>query len=306
MKRLMKLLLLSALTVSAAACGGDNSTGVSSGEEAQRPNKLSLVVSDLAGLEELQRNFGDFQAELSRALDIEVELLPVPSLNAATAALEADRVDLVLAGPAEYVVMQARSGAVPIVGIMRPDYRTMIMTRAETGARTLQDLRGGSIVMGIPGGTSTHLAPSKMLMDAGLDPQQDLEVILLAQREPALEAFLDGEADAHPIQPGQYEDLLEERDLSESELPIIAEGPELPPDVLMASDELPADFVRELQSRVLGARDPLLQSILASDADYADRYDGASLVAVQDADYDYMRDAFQAIGAEDLTQFPGQ
>lgn len=83
-----------------------------------------MAVTDLVGLEELQREFGPFKAELEKATGYRIEFLPVTNRTAALEALRFKKVDFVLAGPAEYVVMEKRAQADVVVGLYRPDYFT--------------------------------------------------------------------------------------------------------------------------------------------------------------------------------------
>ena len=69
---------------------------------------IKLAITDLVGLEELQREFGPFKKELERVTNSTVEFLPVTNRTAGLEALRFKKVDFVLAGPAEYVVMQKR------------------------------------------------------------------------------------------------------------------------------------------------------------------------------------------------------
>jgi phosphonate transport system substrate-binding protein len=72
---------------------------------------LKLAVTDVVGLENLQREYAPFQKLLSEKAGVKIELFPVPNRTAAVEALNARRVDLVLTGPAEYVVFKKRTDA---------------------------------------------------------------------------------------------------------------------------------------------------------------------------------------------------
>ncbi|HRL20826.1 MAG TPA: PhnD/SsuA/transferrin family substrate-binding protein, partial [Alcaligenes sp.] len=78
---------------------------------ATQAQTVKLAVTDLVGLEELQREFGPFKTELERASGLSIDFLPVTNRTAALEALRFKKVDFVLTGPAEYVVMQKRANA---------------------------------------------------------------------------------------------------------------------------------------------------------------------------------------------------
>ncbi|MGH8576974.1 MAG: PhnD/SsuA/transferrin family substrate-binding protein [Gammaproteobacteria bacterium] len=80
----------------------------------------------------------------------------VPNRTAAVEAMNAKKVDLVLTGPAEYVVFRKRTGAVPVLGFSRPDYFATIVVLADSGLGRIADLRGKKVALGPVGSTSKH------------------------------------------------------------------------------------------------------------------------------------------------------
>lgn len=88
------------------------------------------------------------------------------------------------------------------------------------------------------GSTASHLGTTKLLIDAGLDPQTDIKFLILEDStngKKGLEALQKGDADAWGAAIYRYEKYLQERGLSEEELPAIATGELLPSDVFVAS-----------------------------------------------------------------------
>ena len=65
---------------------------------------LRLTITDLDTLELQQASFGFFARELGDKINREIAFLPFKSRTGAVSALKAKRIDLVLTGPAEYVV----------------------------------------------------------------------------------------------------------------------------------------------------------------------------------------------------------
>ncbi|MFD2836594.1 PhnD/SsuA/transferrin family substrate-binding protein [Azotobacter vinelandii] len=134
---------------------------------------IRLAVTDLVGLEELQREFGPFKSELERVSGLGIDFLPVTNRTAALEALRFKKVDFVLAGPAEYVVMQKRANASVVAGLYRPDYYSLIVVKADSPIFSVRELKGKRVGMGPVGSTSRHLGPIQLLADSGLDPLKD-------------------------------------------------------------------------------------------------------------------------------------
>ncbi|MGH8998608.1 MAG: PhnD/SsuA/transferrin family substrate-binding protein [Acidimicrobiia bacterium] len=285
-------------------CGGDDTdeaAATQSGEASTEPEEVRLAVTDLQGLEELQREFGAFVDVFEETSGHKLDFFPVTDRTAAAAALDAERVDLVFTGPAEYVVMAARTDAEPVVAIRRPDYHSCIYTTADSGITELADLVGTKVGMSDIGSTSGHLGPSQLLVDGGVDPQEDVEVLTLG--DAVHEALKRGDVDAVGVGCHDYEEYIEADGAAPSDYPVLVEGPPLPPDVILAHPELDEDLVARIKATFEDNWDDLLAAMLEG-KDNA-KYENASLVLVDDSDYDDVRSMYRAIGVDDFTEFVG-
>ena len=92
---------------------------------------VRFAVTDIVGLEELHTEYGAFQKVLSAATGLDIRFFPVSNRTAAVEALKSRKIDLVLTGPAEYIIFQTRTNAYPIIGFSRPDYFAALVTMAE-------------------------------------------------------------------------------------------------------------------------------------------------------------------------------
>ncbi|MGP1384241.1 MAG: phosphate/phosphite/phosphonate ABC transporter substrate-binding protein [Thainema sp.] len=273
---------------------GDSST-------ARPPETLRLAVTDVQGLEELQRDYGAFRDELEATLGRAVEFFPVADRAAAAVALQSDQVDVVFTGPAEYVVINAKTQAIPFLAITRPNYFSAIAVRADSGITSAEQLKGQKLSMSDIGSTSGHLGPSKILVDQGLDPQADLEVLMLGDAE--LQALKNGDVVAWGGSYIDYERFLEAEGAEESDYPILFRGEMLPSDVMVASKSLDPALVEEMRDKMLANQDALIAAITSVDAN--EKFVGSELVSVDDSDYDPVREAYKAIGVDEFTEFVG-
>jgi phosphonate transport system substrate-binding protein len=94
---------------------------------------ISLAVTDVAGLEELQRYSGAFKEAFERLVDTKLRFFLVSSRAVAVEGMTARRTDVILTGPADDVVFRARSpGVQPLIGFQRVDYFSNIVVRADS------------------------------------------------------------------------------------------------------------------------------------------------------------------------------
>ncbi len=288
--RRRNLLLYSLLFI--AGC-----TSVTNIPTVTQPKKLRFTVTDALGMEELQRDYGALQAALKEILQTEIELVPVESYTAAASALQSDQLDFVLTGPSEYVVMRARTNAVPVIGITRPNYRTVICVSANSKIKSLADLKGKKIALWKIGSTSGYLGPTKLLIDAGLNPQSDLKILMLGSK--GLPSLQKGEVDAWGGSAVKYEQFMQEQGLSESTLPVIAKGPLLPKDLFVASSQLNPEAVKLISSLLIKEQEKIVKSLSFVEEG---KYKTSSLVLVNDDEYDMIRDVYKAIGQGNFVQ----
>ena len=262
------------------------------------PEKLRFAVTDVHNLEELNRDFGPFRQTLEEVLQVQVEFFTVANFTEAIPALLSNRVDLIMAGPSEYVLLNARASAVPVVGLTRPNYHSVFAARAEDNIESLAQLKGQTIGMWKVGSTAGHLGTTKVLIDAGLEPKSDYKVVMLGKN--CLGALKKGEVAACGFSTFHYEDLLAAEGASEEDFPLIFQGSPLPNDVFVANSFLAPDFIEYMRSRILANEEKLLNSLLEPEAN--DRFEGVKLVTAQDEDYEMIREVYRAIGQESLIE----
>lgn len=281
------------LVVGLAGCGADS--------DASDQPTVKLAVTEMKGLEQLQREFGAFETELEERAGVELELFPVSDRSAAAAALVSDQVDLVFTGPAEYVVMAARTEVKPLVGIRRPGYRSCIWTTNDSGIDDLGALKGETVAMEDIGSTSAHLGPSQILADAGVDPQSDLKIQFVGGA--MQEALERGDVAAVGAGCHDYDEFRAEGDPADFKL--LKRGPQLPDDVILARAGLDAEVVKDFQ-QAFEEGWPALRTAMVS-GEENEKFAEATLVPTPtDEDYDVVRTMYQTIGVDDFKKFVGE
>jgi phosphonate transport system substrate-binding protein len=271
---------------------------------AQTRQRLRFAVTDVDGSENLQREFGPFKAAFERVVpSVEIALFPVSGRTAAVEAMNANQVDLVLTGPAEYVVFKARMPNVqPVVVWQRPDYFSQIVVLAEGPFSSLSDLRGRRISFGEIGSTSQHLGPAQILADAGLVYARDYEPVFL-RRNVAVEALRRGDLAAIGMNLTHIQQIR--RAVPDIRLTVIGRGRDLPDDLIIAAPTMPQATVDLVRRAFVDHAGPLMQAILQVEAN-ARWAGGTFLSKVSDRDYDVIRAMYRAVGINEFTRFIGQ
>jgi len=264
-------------------------------------DKIRLAITDVDGLETLQRDFGAFRDVLAKESGLEVEFFPVSGRTAAVEAMAADQVDFVLTGPAEYVVFNARLKAQPVVSWVRPDYYPQVVSLEAAKITSAADLKGKKISFGEIGSTSQHLGPATILAEEGLVYSTDYEPVFLKVNA-AVEAMIAGDIAAIGMNRTHLERIT--KNFPTQKFYVIRKGPELPNDVLLASDKVKPETI-EIVRKTFAEKGPVLLSAITSAEENAKYIGGSFVPDVTDANYDVVRKMYTNVGITEFTQFIG-
>jgi phosphonate transport system substrate-binding protein len=268
---------------------------------------FKLAITDVEGLERLQTEWGPFKAALEEASGDTFEFFPVNNRTAAAEALRAKRVDFVVTGPAEYVVIKKLTDASSVVGLSRPDYFCAIVVKADSPAVKPADLKGMKVAMDDVGSTSGHLCPSQLFADYGVNPLTDLDSVVHTTRPIAHEALKRGDVAAIGVNYTSWVNGVRNKDTSvpPGSFRVIARSGDLPNDLLMAGSHVDPAAVKAIQEAIVGAKAKLIEAITSVGGDN-DRFIGMDLVAIEDKAYDPVRAMYATIGHPEYSAFVGE
>jgi phosphonate transport system substrate-binding protein len=263
--------------------------------------RVRFAVTDVDGMESLQREFGPFKAAFEKASGLRVEFFAVSGRTAAVEAMNADQVDFVLTGPAEYVVFNARLKAQPVVVWERPNYRSSIVVTEESPIKALAELKGRKISFGEIGSTSQHLAPATILADGGLAYGKDYEPVFLKVNV-AAEALLRGDIAAIGMNQTHLERVR--KAFPERKFRTLGDGAALPNDLILASAKVDPKVVEKFRNAFRDHGEALLAAIISTPENK--KFSGGRFhYSVSDKDYDPVRKMFVNVGVKEFTKFIG-
>lgn len=255
---------------------------------------LKFAVTDIEGLEALQQEFGAFEAKLEELTGHEIDLFPVSSRTAAVEALNQDKVDLVLTGPAEYVVINELTQAKIVTAWQRPNYFAQIVTLSDGPIKSVQDLEGRTVTFGSVGSTSQHLGPAQVLADFGLAYNTDYQPQIIA-RNVAVEALIRGDVQAVGMNEGHLSRIREA--FPDTSFTVVARGRDLPNDILVARSDLDDATIADVKAAFVDHGAELMDAILTGE-DNQKYKGGFFLTKVEDSEYDYVRSMYKTIGVD--------
>jgi phosphonate transport system substrate-binding protein len=263
--------------------------------------KIRMAITDVDGLESLQREFGPFKDAFEKASGLSIEFFPVSGRTAAVEAMAAKQVDFVLTGPAEYVVFRSRLNVQPVVTWQRPDYHSHIIVMADGPVKTLAGLKGKKVSFHEIGSTSRHLGPGKLLADASLVYGKDYEPVFI-KTNVGVEALQRGDLAALGVNFTDIQRFKEK--MPDFKFVDLAKSAQLPDDILIASADVTAEIVAKVRDTFTKDGEALMAAVTSTDANR--KYIGGKFLSgVKDADYEVIRDMYRAVGITAFDKFAG-
>ncbi|HJX10368.1 MAG TPA: phosphate/phosphite/phosphonate ABC transporter substrate-binding protein [Candidatus Binatia bacterium] len=291
MRRWSGIFLLALALIMGTACGKSSSTsktlrvGFVPAEDAQQVIQNAQPIVDI----------------LRQRLGMEVQPFVATDYTGVVEALRVNKLDIAFLTPASYVLAKNEANVRVVLKSERkgnPYYYAAIITRADSGIKKLEDLRGKTFAFGDPLSTSANVFPRKMFHDRGIDPVRDFKQILYSGGHDAtVLAVLNGKVDAGATYANSpdSEDTAWIRYLKNPEdakkIRAIAFSEPIPADNLVINGNLDKSTARRVEEIFLEmSRDPAGKKMLR------DLYQIDGFVPASDKDYDSVRQAFAVAG----------
>jgi len=234
---------------------------------------------------------------LHKELGMEIQAFVATDYTGVVEALRVNKLDVAFLAPASYVLAKSEANIKVILKSERkgiPFYYAAIITRADSGIKSIDDLRGKTFAFGDSLSTTGNVFPRKMLKEHGIDPVRDFKQILYSGGHDAtVLAVLNGKVDAGATYANSPDslDTAWMRYLKDPQdakkIHAIAFSEPIPADNLVISaglDEKVAKKVEEIFVQL--SRDPKGKKMLR------DLYQIDGFVPASDKDYDSVRQAF--------------
>jgi phosphonate transport system substrate-binding protein len=177
--------------------------------------------------------------------------------------MKGKQVDLFIDGPLTVAVVNMRSGAHPFLRRWRrglAEYRSLVLTRKESGIKTVHDLKGRMIAFDEPFSTSGYLLPKAALIQAGLRlkkytgasakiPPGEIGYMFAHDEENIMFWVLRGRVPAGAMSNEQFDLLARDR---RSDLKILMRTMSLPREAVAHRADMPTRVLIALEEALLG------------------------------------------------------
>ncbi|REJ91507.1 MAG: phosphate/phosphite/phosphonate ABC transporter substrate-binding protein [Planctomycetota bacterium] len=229
--RLFFALLLWAALVLTGLVGCSDTESLPDGS-AELPLRVMLVPADGGTEDGTRADFEPIFNGITQVYDLHFDIRVGSSYNAVVEAMANDQVDIAFFGAVSYQIAKQRAN-VELLAVEERDgkseYFSGIYARADSGIDSLEDFAGKTVAFGDVSSTSSFSYPAAMLLEAGVNPAQDLKAVVLAGNHAnALRALVSGNVDGACASLDSFKKAVDDGKLSEQELKLVQKSQPIP------------------------------------------------------------------------------
>lgn len=237
---------------------------------------------------------------LSKATGMKVQPFLSTDYSGVISAMQVRKVDVAFFPPAAFVMAEQKAGAKVLLKSQfngKAQYYGAIITRDDTGIKTLKDLKGKTFAFVDPTSASGAIYPKAMLMDAGINPERDFKRMIYANGHDAVVlAVVRGKVDAGAVYCNDPEGkrsawstmLKDPKD--RARVRMLGVSKPIPADNLAVRPDLDPAIVAKIKKAFLD-----MSATAEGRARIREIYQVDGFVPAQSADYDTMREALRKV-----------
>lgn len=182
------------------ACGSSADADSSGGSDDRDTIVFASIPSENAT--SLEQQFTNVIAVIEEETGMKVEMQNATDYAAVIEGMRADKIDIASFGPFSYVTAKDTGVDVEAIAAIvdtpdeSPGYRSYAVVPADSDITDLAQLEGKNVCFVDPTSTSGFLYPSAGLLEAGLDPETDVNQVMAGGHDASALAVADGQCDA--------------------------------------------------------------------------------------------------------------
>jgi phosphonate transport system substrate-binding protein len=271
-------------------------TGVAGAQECKNPD---VIRFSMIPTEETTQELSLYQPlvnQIKAATGKNVEFFLPTSYASVVEAMLGGFVDLGMHGPYSYVIAQEKDPELKVIVTYAkhkghfqeegPGYKAVLVARADSGFKTVEDLKGSIIGLTDPASTSGNLLPRVSFTKVIGSELEDYfsRVAYTGSHDLSAVAVIEGQVDAAFVATHRLDNVID-RDLAKMEdYVVLWSSPVIPQDPFVVNGRLCPEMIDQIQNAFLTLGDS------EDGRKYLENVNASKFVAMTDADYDIIRD----------------
>ena len=189
LKKVWKLLALVSLIFLLISCGK---------KKEEKP--LVMGLSPIANSEKLLEDTAPLHKMLGDEIGKPVEGYIATNYIGVVEGLGTGTIDFALIPPFAYILANKKNGSEALLTSIgkndEPGYYSVLLVRTDSGIEKVEDLKGKKVAFVDPSSTSGYIFPAVILMDHGINIEQDITYQFAGGHDKALQLLINGDVDA--------------------------------------------------------------------------------------------------------------
>jgi phosphonate transport system substrate-binding protein len=249
-------------------------------------DSLIMGVHPYKSAKELHAKFKPIADAISKKIGKPVEFQVGRDYDDAVKKVGTGKFDFAFLGPTLYIKARDEYKVIPLAMIEnkgKASFQGVIIVQKGSSISSLKDLKGKRFAFGSRGSTLSHVAPLYMLLDAGVKLEQLQLYKFVGSHDNVAQAVATKTFDAGGLMPDVAKKHMDRG------LKVIAQSPELPEHVFVATKTMDAATVEYIQSALI-TLDPALQKKIKGSLTGMQKF--------EDKDFDVLRKIMKKVEKE--------
>lgn len=242
----------------------------------------STIIKDNQGLKDY----------LEKRLGKKVELVVTTDYSSMIEAMRFGRLELAYFGPLSYLLAKSKSDIEPFAALQSKGsttYTSVIIANADSGIRTVADIKGKTMAYGDQASTSSHLVPrAHLLKVAGLDANVDYKAVYVGAHDAVARAVQNGNAQAGALSRPIFNSLVERKMIDSAKVQALVDTAPIP--------QYPWTMRSDLDPKLKASiREAFFE---LKDAEILRKFKAEGFAAIADADYNALRETAKILNVD--------
>ena len=262
-----------------------------------RTLKVGAIPAEDA--EKTRQTYAALGNYLEQKLGMKVEIFVATDYTGVVEAMRAGKLDVAQYGPFSYILAAEKANAEAFATGKIKDstfYKSVIITKPNSGINTLADLKGRTFALVDPASTSGNLVPRSIFKRNAIDPDQDFKSVTYAGgHDAAVLALKNDKVEAAATHNLNLEKMKKEGVITDQDFKLIAESDPIPNSPWAFRKDLDPELKNKIKEAFFSAAKENPSALSTSDG-VMESYEPA-----EDADYNPIRDIAETLNL-DVTQ----
>lgn len=209
---------------------------------------VRMGVEPFEATAKLQPLYDQIGQLVSAKLGCDVKVYVATNYNAEIEAMRSDKLEIGEFGPLGYILAHQVAHAEAVATFASPDgkhaavYFASIVTKPDSGIKTIQQVAGHSFAYSDPDSTSGHLFPSYGLRKNGIDPDTGIKAVYAGSHTASFEALRNGKVDAGELNSQEIDSATTAGEYHPGMFVTLWKSDPIPTDPICVRADLPDSF----------------------------------------------------------------